>query len=68
MTGPSSTPRGDHTPAPGTTWTHRLGASMERAINAELRRIARRSTVRPMPVRLPTSSPIAPPTDQNQEQ
>ncbi|MBK3524853.1 MULTISPECIES: hypothetical protein [Streptomyces] len=24
MTGPSSTPRGEHTPAPGITWTHRL--------------------------------------------
>ncbi|MFE9906439.1 hypothetical protein [Streptomyces achromogenes] len=24
MTGPSSAPRGEHTPAPGTTWTHRL--------------------------------------------
>lgn len=24
MTGPSSSPRGEHTPAPGVTWTHAL--------------------------------------------
>jgi hypothetical protein len=33
MTGPSSTPRGEHTPAPGVTWQARLVSTGEQLVD-----------------------------------
>jgi hypothetical protein len=33
MTGPSSTPRGEHTPAPGVTWQTRLVPTGEQLVD-----------------------------------
>ncbi|MFE9363705.1 hypothetical protein ACFYNN_12990 [Streptomyces sp. NPDC006978] len=51
MTGPSSTPRGEHTPRPGVTWTTTVGWSGEQLAdeqdpprpNRATRRAARRT-------------------------
>lgn len=55
MTGPSSTPRGEHTPRPGVTWQTRLVSTGEHLVdddtpnprpNRETRRAARRAARR----------------------
>ncbi|MEU4256298.1 hypothetical protein AB0B42_00540 [Streptomyces fradiae] len=52
MTGPSSTPRGEHTPRPGHTWTTTVGWSGEQVVDDDtpdpprLNRATRRAAAR----------------------